>query len=585
MERAKRAGGQGGAPCESVRVRSRAARRVTIAVPAAAVAAGLVLVIRALAGGAPAHVNSAAFGVAANDGTASVASPPAVPRLLPARRPTGAPVTVSVATGVAGPRSPGDFLGLSFETRSLPAIAADAQSGDLVALLRSLGPGVLRFGGVSADEEAAWTGGGPLPGWARVALTPGDLAGLATLAHATGWRVLLTVNLGHYDPAAAAAEAAAARAALGPYLAGVAIGNEPDRYVRKGQRAAGWDFAAYRRQAAAYAAAIERAAPGVTLAGPDPASGVPGLAWLAAAAHTLHLGLLTDHYYPLSSCGYAPTIEELLSASVRAHESETLARTLAIARVARRAVRIDEANSVSCEGRAGVSNTFAEALWAVDYTARAMAAGVAGVNFHDLPAKPDAYSPLVFATHPAAASSSPHSRPPYSASTSTSSAANLRPAPEWYALLAARELSGSQPVHTQTAGATPSGLSAQAFRARDGRLRIVLVDYEPPGSSPLAVHLQISGSEGRHIGTSRERGRTGMSLGVEAAAPRYRTGSVLRLTAPSLASTSGVRLGGRMVAPDGSWRSPSALPAVYGRALAVQLDPSSAAVVTLYPSR
>ena len=554
----------------------------------------------------------------------SIAGSTARPTLLAARRPTGTPVSVAVAARAAGPATPGDFLGLSFELRSLPLIAANATDwghrpqsqsseassqnqsseapsqsrgsgapsqsqdseapaenqgsrtspppaagGDLVALLRSLGPGVLRFGGVSADEQTAWiagrssSGGAALPRWAGTAITAHDLEGIAALARAIGWRVLLTVNLGHYDPAAAAQEAAAARAALGPYLAGVELGNEPDRYVRKQLRAPGWGFAAYRPQAAAYRAAIATAAPGVPIAGPDPSSGVPGLAWLRAAAGTLRPDLLTDHYYPLSSCGARPTISELLSLSVRRAESAMLAAIAALARAAHAAApRVDETNSISCEGQPGVSNTFAAALWALDYTARALTAGVAGVNFHDLIAKPGAYSPLVAPNSVALA------------------AGALRATPEWYALLAARQLPGAQPLPASVAGAAPGELDASAFRAPDGRLRLVLVDYDPPGSPPLAVRLRVPRAA---VGVGRRQGS--VSRGHSGDPSGYASGSVLRLTAPSPAATAGVTLGGRAVAPDGSWTPPAALPAVYARSgsLAVQMPPSSAAVVTLYP--
>ena len=65
----------------------------------------------------------------------------------------------------------------------------------------------------------------------------------------------------------------------------------------------------------------------------------------------------------------------------------------------------------------------------------------------------------------------------------------------------------------------------------------------------------------------------------------YTSGSVLRLTGPAPAATGGVRLGGRAVSAAGTWTPPPALPAVYARAgtLSVQMAPSSAAVVTLYP--
>ncbi len=227
---------------------------------------------------------------------------------------------------------------------------------------------------------------------------------------------------------------------------------------------------------------------------------------------------------------------------MRRSESEVLAKAMAVARAYATPLRVDETNDISCEGQPGVSNTFAAALWALDYTARAMAAGVAGVNFHDLIDKPGAYSPLVASTPKALASGALHA------------------APEWYALLATRALLGSRPLPASVAGAPPGELSASAVRAPDGRVRLVLVDYDPPGSAPLAVRLRV---------------------------PRNLAGgSVLRLTGPSPAATAGVRLGGREVAPDGAW-TPAALPAVSGRAgsLAVQMNPSSAAVVTLSPAR
>jgi hypothetical protein len=493
----------------------------------------------------------------------------AVPRLLESRRPAGAPVSVVLGARAAGPAAPPGALGLSFELRELPLLARYATRGDLVALLRSLGAGVLRLGGNSADERAAWVApGSALPRWASTAVDRQVLAGIAALARASGWRVLLTVSLGHYDPAAAAREAAAARAALGPALAGIEIGNEPDRYVRKRLRGRGWDFAAYRAEATAYRAAIAAAAPGVAIAGPDAASGVPGLAWLRGAARTLHPQLLTDHYYPLSSCGYRPTVSELSSPDLRRADGAMLAKMQAIAEEANTPLRIDETNSVSCEGFPGVSDTFGSALWALDFTAQALDAGTAGLNFHDLLAKRGAYSPLL-ATSPAALA-----------------AGALRAQPEWYALLAARELPGSEPVRASVvAGATGQAalggaLDASAFRAPDGRLRVVLVDYDPPGSRALAVRLRAPRASGGASGTpaARAHARGGV-------ASAYTRGSVLRLTGPSPAATAGVRLAGRAVAPDGAWTRPAALPGLYSHdgALSLQLAPSSAAVVTLYP--
>ena len=522
---------------------------------AAAAAVALALAAAAILSPAPTH--RAAHHAASPHGGAS-ADPPAVagadprtsqgaaagPRLLATPPPRGRPVSVSVGSRPTGGAVPADFMGLSFEMRSLPTLATYASRGDLATLLRSLGPGTMRFGGISADEQAAWVpAGASKPAWASTAIDQADLAGIAALAGETGWKVLLTVNLGHYEPRAAAQEAAAARAQLGSYLAGIEIGNEPDLFPRDHLRPPGTGLSAYLPQAAAYRAAIEAAAPGTPIAGPDPSTGAQALTWVRDAAKTLHPQLLTAHYYPLSSCGEHPTITELLSPTVRTKESEMLAEMLTLAHAYATPLRMDETNDISCEGEPGVSNAFASALWALDYTARAMSASVVGVNFHDLINQPSTYSALAAHSEGALA------------------AGDLQPAPEWYALLAARTLVGARPLRTGIQGATASELSANAVRAPDGKVSLVLVDYYPPGSQPLAVHLRVA------------RALAG--------------GSILRLTAPGPAATTGTRLGGRAVAADGTWTTPGALPAVHGRpgSLSVQIAPSSAAVVTLTPRR
>jgi hypothetical protein len=498
----------------------------------------------------PAHAAADPHGASADPpvspGGARATDPPAgqssatEPRLLATPPPQGRPVSVSVGGRPTGPAVPADFMGLSFEVRSLPTIATYASKGNFATLLRSLGPGVMRFGGISADEQAAWVpAGASKPAWANTAIDEQDLAGIGALAKETGWKVLLTVNLGHYEPAAAAQEAAVAHAQLGSYLAGIEIGNEPDLFPRKHLRPPGTGVKAYLPQAAIYRAAIETAAPGTPIAGPDPSTGTQGLTWVRDEAQTIRPQLLTDHYYPLSSCGGHPTISELLSPGVRRKESEMLSKMLTIAHTYTTPLRMDETNDISCEGEPGVSNAFASALWALTYTARTMTAGVVGVNFHDLIDQPRTYSAL--AAHSEAALN----------------AGELQPAPEWYALLAAHTLVGSRPLPISTVGTAPGTLSASALEAPDGKVSLVLADYGPPGSEPLAVHLRV---------------------------PRaLASGSVLRLTGPSPAATTGTRLGGQAVAASGNWSTPSALPAVYGHpgALSVQIDPSSAAVVTL----
>ncbi len=466
----------------------------------------------------------------------------------------GQPVRVAVGSSAGGARVPTDFLGLSFESASLPYLASYARGGTLVALMRELGPGVLRIGGLSADKLTAWLAqGGRLPAWAQIALSGGEIGDIGALLGASGWRAILTANAAHFNPQAAAQEAASAQSLLGGHLLALSIGNEPDRYVREGLLAPGWSFAAYARRYRAYREAIGRTAPAAALAAPDASSGLSVLPWVRSAI-ALHPGLLTDHFYPLTACDEEhPTIAGLLSAGVAREEAALLSALHALSAQAHIPLRIDEANDISCHGEPGVSNTFASALWAVRFISRAMSAGLAGVNFHDLLAESDAYSPLVFAGAGNAATAADARA---AARGDPIGPLALHANPEWYALLMTSALDGSTALPTSEQG--PQTLYAQAYRAPDGTLRIVLDNTALPGSAPLAVRLAIAGGP-------------------------YRAGSILRLAAPSPAASAAVSLGGAQVSAAGAWRPQLPLPAPSGNpsSPALELPPASAALLTL----
>jgi hypothetical protein len=492
----------------------------------------------------PAAWSSAGRGQIARAGTAlrhSQSPRKRAPKHTSKRRPAVlAKASVSVDPyAPIGPVVPEDFLGLSFEASNLPTVAGYADSGDFVNLLRSLGPGVMRFGGFSVDNEAGWSDEAPAPAWAHTAITPQDLEGIAALARATGWRVLLGVTFGHDEPAAGAQEAQVAQAVLGTSLSGIAIGNEPDRYVADALRTSPWSFADYVSEVAAYRSAIATAAPGVPIVGPDASSGEALLAWVSETAAAEHPALLTAHYYPLTKCeAYAPKLSDLVSPLLRANESAILTHLSAAAVASKIPLRMDETNNVSCRGQPGVSNVFASALWAVDYIARAMASGIAGLNFHDLIAEPLSYSPLVADGAEELASGALHANP------------------EWYALLLARRLLGDRPVQARVAGGART-LTAGAFLAPNGSVQLVLVDFAPSGTRPLHVRLGLPRS--------------------------FRAGPVLRLTGPGLRATSGVTLGASGVSAEGTWSPVVRLPYASGRpgSLALQMPAGSAALVTL----
>jgi hypothetical protein len=459
-------------------------------------------------------------------------------------RPRQTTVSVTVDRTHPGAAVPQGFLGLSFEMSALAQIARYSDRGDLVTMLRSLGPGLLRFGGVSADTRIAWTDTlTPRPAWATNVVDVDDLRELAGLASASGWRIVLTVGIVHFEPTAAAREVAAAKAALGESLAAIEIGNEPNSYAMHAMRSEPWEFSQYANEVGVYRAAIEAAAPGIPLYGPDVSGSAAFESWGPGEAVNEQPAILTGHHYPLG-CEQQPppSIARLLSAPIRRKEVKSLRRYVKISRAGNLPFRLDETNSVSCGGVAGISNTFASALWAAGFLAQVMDSGAVGVNMHGNPTNCKGYSPVCAAG-------------PLELSTGA-----LVAQPEWYALLLARELIGARPLPTaMKVSPQVANVQANGFQAADGSLRFVVVDYDPLGKPGVAVRLRVGAG--------------------------YSGASTLSLTGPSLHALSGVELGESEVAADGSWRAGRvARTAAQGGIVTVKLAASSAALITVPPS-
>jgi hypothetical protein len=97
------------------------------------------------------------------------------------------PVSIAINPFDPGRPVPQQFLGLSFEAAALHQLSLYSDRGDLVRLLRSLGPGVLRFGGITADENVAWTDAEtPRPAWASSVIDEADLRAIGVLAGRPG---------------------------------------------------------------------------------------------------------------------------------------------------------------------------------------------------------------------------------------------------------------------------------------------------------------------------------------------------------------------------------------------------------------
>jgi hypothetical protein len=143
----------------------------------------------------------------------------------------------------------------------------------------------LRIGGNSPDRSF-WTSRHERPPrWAQGTAIPASLRTLAAVLRGTSWRVILGVNLLHFDPTCAVDEARSATRILGARVAAIEIGNEPDRY--------GISESSYLHEFRRYARALRAAVPGVGLAGPDASSS--GRRWLQTFAGQQTAGPSAGH--------------------------------------------------------------------------------------------------------------------------------------------------------------------------------------------------------------------------------------------------------------------------------------------------
>ncbi|HEY1488179.1 MAG TPA: glycosyl hydrolase family protein [Micromonosporaceae bacterium] len=456
-----------------------------------------------------------------------------------------APPIVAITQTSTGTSLQAGSLGLSFEASdlALPGFT----SGNLASYLKTLGSSVIRIGGNTVDQTY-WTSSGETPpSWSIATITPADLTALSTLARASGWKVILGVNLKHYDPARAADEAAHAVSALGSSLSAIEIGNEPDLYSQYSG-----NTGQYLTDFQAYVSAITTASPGVPIEGTDATSATSSLqnafVTAQAALSKPQVTELTNHYYPLTSstCGGSPTIADMLGTGAR--NGETAAADSATAAAARLGVPavLDEGNNVVCEGQQGVSDVFAAALWSVDEQLDMAREGVRGTYMHGTVLQCDTAKPLFMYYTPLCAPSA-----------AAASAGQLAAQPEFYGLAAVHEIgTGNFLTLSNPAWAT---VRAYAVKHSDGTMTVVLDNVQDPAAN----------------------GATTLQLNLGAG---FASAEQVNLTASGLSATTGITLGGQTVQSDGTLAAPhQTAVAVGGSTLTVSVPAGSAELLTFTP--
>ena len=473
-----------------------------------------------------------------NDGGTGASSGPQHPAefasaevTTPARRRAAHPAPVTQAVLTIGPNAsttpvPASYFGLSTEYWALPLFERNMAVFERVISLLHVpgnGPLVLRIGGDSADHSF-WMPkktSRRMPAWA-FAVTPTFLSQLRTLVKKDPVKLIVDLNLITDTPLTAATWARAAETSLPRgSIIGFEVGNEPDLYTHSywaatiarsplDARPLPIELTpdSYVDDFYAYARVLGEGAPDIPLIGPAVAHPKLSLKWIKTliAYERPELGTVSAHLYPYSACvkhpssSSYPTVDRLLSWQAVGALAKDVAGAVRVAHDAGLNLRLTELNSVTCGGKAGVSNTFATALWAPDALFTLMRAGVDGVNLHVR-----AYS--------------------INAPFSLTRRRGLQPRPLLYGLIMFARTLGADArlVRLQMSHPRSLNLSAWAVRVRGDMLHVLLID------------------------------KSNRTVRVDLHLPATGPATVERLLAPSASSTTGETLAGQRLGPDGTW--------------------------------
>lgn len=431
---------------------------------------------------------------------------------------------------------PATFMGIAHEWGDAQALMGSSNVGvdviyrNLVNNLTAYGAGpiIIRIGGNSSDTSKVPTENTVRP--------------FAELAAATGAHFYLGVNLGSGDPQLAVSQVKFFVSKMPPHsLDAIEIGNEPDSYLDKGLRKAPYDFQDYLREFDSYRQQISPLLPAGT--------GVLGPSWAFPASlsdagpflqseHS-YLIALSQHVYIGDACGgHTNVIDKLLAARSTTDVPARMRAAILLAHEKHVAFRVDELNSIACGGEDGVSNVFASALWAIDMMFEMVNAGVDGVNWQS--PNGAAYSPVKLGT------AHDGSRGAYWIESVN---------PLYYGMLFFQAATARDAKLVPVVADRPTALKTWATVDGQGTLRVVVINKS---MTPATVALNLPGSK---------------------------RATVLRLTAPSIASKTSVHFGGQTLDGSSDGRFPDAAqPEIVnwgGETSGISVAGGSALIITL----
>ena len=436
-------------------------------------------------------------------------------------RPADAPVTVTLDPSQPGKTISPDFTGLSFEINLLNATAEGVNyfrpdNTNLIALFNTLGIKSLRIGGNTSDRDV------------RRLPDRSDISNFFGFARAAGVKVIYCLRLHEGNPAA---DADLVKYILGNYAAQMdsfSIGQEPSAYPvekvdtrlateRMGGAAEKYQYTNYAAAWQNFATTIIAANPDVKFAGPSVHNnGTWACKFMEDFAHGHNVCLITEHLYPGGAGGKVPTPEigrdRMLSDDFVSKYQKLYDSFVPMAISNGLPYRLEEVNNYFNGGCSNVSNTFASALWGLDFMYWWAAHDAAGLNFH---------------TGDKVAAGNSLQASKYTAFFTSTNGYFVRPLGYGIKSFALGGHGQFIPANLSN----PQSLNLSLYATKDGGDTFVTIINKEHGDAARAATLALSGAE------------------------TFKSARVISLMAPGgdITATTGETLGGVTIQNDGSW--------------------------------
>ena len=488
------------------------------------------------------------------------------------------PVTVTIDPTKPTFKIPDDYAGLSYETQRIEP-AADGfyyfrpDNAPLIAMFKTLGLKNLRIGGNTVDNLKV-----PIP-------TNADIDKLFGFAKAAGVKVIYSFRIRNGgDPAATATTAKYIADHYGDNLLCFSIGNEPDLFLHS------WD--SYKKAWMPNYDAINAVVPGAKYCGPSLTSNSAKYA-RDFASNLMPSGkilYITQHQYAGGAGGKqtdpAHGIDLLLSKDWPENNYQKY-YTEFVPPLNGAPWRLEEANNFYNGGAKDISDTFASALWGMDYLYWYGSHGAQGVNFHS-------------GDQVAAGQNSVECR--YASFISSPQGYFAHPVAYGIKMFNLGSKGSFVPV---TLNAGTVNMTAYAVLGNDRSLYVTLINKEhvypaqaPATSAPAPGATDAASALANAPGAFSSPAPSGAPATIPAApgtasdadvtlsvGPGFTSGKYMLLTAPAVNSKTGVTLGGNPINDNGSFTETwSALPsAPAGGQVHIKVPATSAILVKLTP--